>query len=58
MGIGTGTGTGDGPELIGSNILYGNVHTGLRQGKVPGPVVSFLCSLNEPLLTRCRKRIG
>ena len=60
----TGMGTGQvqvmGPELMGSNILYRNVHTGLRLGQepdrlspivpVPHPVpapVPVLCSVND-----------
>ena len=26
---------------MGSNILYKNVHAGLRQGEEPGPIVSY-----------------
>ena len=41
----TGTGPeqvqGTAPGAMGTNILYRNVHTGLRQGKEPGPIVSY-----------------
>ena len=39
------TGTGQvqetGPTAKGPNILYRNVHTGPRQGKEPGSIVSY-----------------
>ena len=50
-----------GPRAVGTNILYRNVHTGPRQGKEPGSIVSycvdplpstclvpFPCSVNQP----------
>ena len=51
-------------ELMGSNILYRNVHTGLAMGNEPDPLSSIMlapfpvpvpvpvqCSVNEPLET-------
>ena len=32
---------GAGPGVMGPNILYRNVHTGLRQGKELGSIVSY-----------------
>ena len=51
---------GTGQELIGSNILYISIHTGLRVGNEPDPLSSIMpvpvpvpvpvpCSVNEPL---------
>ena len=42
-GTGLGQVQGTGMELIGPNILHRNVHTGLRQGKEPRPIV-FYCA--------------
>ena len=60
-GNGTRTGTGKRPGAMGPNILYRNIHTGLRQGKEPESIVSivllkfpvpvpvtFPCSVNKP----------
>ena len=39
---GNGTGTGTGPGAMGPNVLYGNVHTGLRLGKEQDPLFSIV----------------
>ena len=52
-----------GKELMGSNILYRSVHTGLRQGNEPDPLSAVMPvpfpvpvpvprSVNEPLVSR------
>ena len=41
-GLGKGPGTGQGS--MGSNILCRSVHTCLRQGQGPGPIVSYYVS--------------
>ena len=43
-GPGPDMGLGIGPGFIGSIISYRNVHTGLRQGQGPGPIVSYCAS--------------
>ena len=47
---------------MGSNILYRNVHTGPRQGKEPGPIVSYgadpvPCTCPGPGPVQCEKAI-
>ena len=43
MGLGQVQGTG--PRQMGPHMLYRNVHTGLRQGKEPGPIAFYCISL-------------
>ena len=40
MGTGPRQVQGMGPGAMGTDVLYRNVHTGPRQGKVPGSTVS------------------
>ena len=42
---------GMGSGAMSSNILYRNVHIGLRQGKEPGPIVSY-CAVPVPYTCR------
>ena len=46
-GNGNGTGAGTGAGSMGSNILCRNVHTGLRQGQGPEPII-FYCTSPIP----------
>ena len=63
MGMQSGQAQGTGLRAMGSSILYRNVHTGLRQAKELGSIVSycarpvhlpvpipFLCSVDKPLV--------
>ena len=44
MGPGQGQRHGMGSGSIGSNIIYRNVHAGLKQEQGPGPIVSYFAS--------------
>ena len=45
MGLGAGMGPGTGSGLMASITLHRNVHTGPRQGRGPGPIVSYCKNL-------------
>ena len=53
---------GTGPGAMDPNLLYWNVHAGLRQGKEPGSIVSCCagpvpCTYPSPVPVQCEKVI-
>ena len=59
-GTGPGQVQGTGPGAMVPNILYRNVHTDPRQGKEPGPIVSYCagpvpCTCPGPVPVQCEQ---